>query len=1256
LKRRTSRRISQRILLESLESRLLLSSTLLSIPDRQGVVEDPTRNLLYVLTPTQIDRVDLATAQLLSPIPVAHTLNADITPDGHYLYATDSTATIIHKIDLGTFVDTPLAYSTGSRLPESSYDIAITNQGFAVFDNRLLTASGFDPLQKLDLATGAVSTIDYIGSGTKLFSTPDRSTIFISDADTFPNPFRIYQAESNSFSISTSAGSYGGNGSASISADGALVAQSLASITIRDASFQLVKTLPFTGAVAFSPSTSTLFVAADDSSRIIAYDTASWQPLYTLAIGETFDSRFLTSPRPLDPFMGAMNFSADGSRIFFDTAGGVRIITTSQRSFYPNVDLTVSPGTLYSNTPIVLSAAVTSTESSAIPTGTVTFFDGNQSLGTANLVNGMAQFTIHASAPIAHSVTAVYNGDSAFNSVVSNPLTYSVAPVPMNVALTANRLAPTPGQTITLTATVTTASGPLPAGNVYFTRGNADHPDETVIGQVNIVGSRATLTITAPAGDFVYTAHFHGALDSASTPLAIRGTHATVIDLLALYTPHAETVAGGTDAMLQHIADAVFSANTAFANSNIPVMVRLVDASPTSYNDSGNLGTDLSRLDSPADGFLDNVGAMRSWFGADLTVLFVGAGTSQTDGLVEGISTQFFRGTANPGQHGFAVVDDAAPSTDYVFAHELGHLLGATHAMGDPQASGATVYAYGYRFEAGGTEVHDIMAYAPGAAIPYYSNPNVSYLGTPTGTATANAARTITEFAPLVAAYRTAPSVVGSFDSAKPAMLTGWAVDPLDTETPVRIRIDIDGITRATVTADVQRNDLVPYFGSANHGFSYTPAGLTAGHHTVKVYALHAGDNAGTLLGVQTIDTPIGFLDIASATRIAGWAIDRDTPASSTTISVSIDGAAFTTVTADINRQDLVRTYGSANHGFDLALPALTAGIHRIDIYAADTDGGGLTLIGSRTVSTVTAPTGWIDALTPTTLAGWAFSADAAGDPIQVRYTIDHNAPRFADAGIARADLAGPLGSADHGFSIALPALTAGTHSVSVDALNPATGSLTHLGTRTLIIKDTAGTHRPIGALDVASNSIAAGWAYDADSPLAALEVRIDVDSVPGTPFLAPLKRPDLFRVLGSGTHGFYIALPALAPGNHRIDLYAYDTTTHTPTLIASKNTTSAAPVAFVDVLSSDRIAGWAFAAFTPDSPVKIRVDVDDIVGVPSPASLVRLDLTVLPSTDHAFNLSTMNVSRGSHRISLYVIDPVTADARLLTSKLLNFA
>jgi hypothetical protein len=62
--------------------------------------------------------------------------------------------------------------------------------------------------------------------------------------------------------------------------------------------------------------------------------------------------------------------------------------------------------------------AFTATVTPSNVTGTVTFKDGNATLGIGNLNYGLATFSTKLSTGI-HSITAVYGGDTNFNGSTS---------------------------------------------------------------------------------------------------------------------------------------------------------------------------------------------------------------------------------------------------------------------------------------------------------------------------------------------------------------------------------------------------------------------------------------------------------------------------------------------------------------------------------------------------------------------------------------------------------------------------------------------------------------------------------------------------------------------------------------------------------------------------------------------------------------------------------------------------------------------
>jgi hypothetical protein len=111
----------------------------------------------------------------------------------------------------------------------------------------------------------------------------------------------------------------------------------------------------------------------------------------------------------------------------------------------------------------------TATVSGASPTGTVQFRDGSANLGDPRELNaGAASYSTNALTVGSHSITAVYSGDANNAGSTSGALTQTAAQVASSTTLNASAASLTPGQTLTLTASV---SGYAPTGSVQFRDG-----------------------------------------------------------------------------------------------------------------------------------------------------------------------------------------------------------------------------------------------------------------------------------------------------------------------------------------------------------------------------------------------------------------------------------------------------------------------------------------------------------------------------------------------------------------------------------------------------------------------------------------------------------------------------------------------------------------------------------------------------------------------------------------------------------------
>jgi len=241
-----------------------------------------------------------------------------------------------------------------------------------------------------------------------------------------------------------------------------------------------------------------------------------------------------------------------------------------------------------------------------------------------------------------------------------------------------------------------------------------------------------------------------------------------VIDLLVVYTEAAETAAGGQAAIEMRIASAATDTNAAFDNSLIDCSVNVVHTEEVAYTETGDSLIDGPRLLDPDDGFLDNVHTLRDQHSADVAILWVAS--LEVGGRV-------FAPMEPSGASGFHEMRQDNWS-GLTMAHELGHNLGCAHDRPNAFADAYFTYSYGFHQPAG--PWHDIMAVIPPntPVIPFFSNPDVSFMGLPTGVAIgqpdeSHCAATIEQTKLIVANYRLAeepglPSVLFVDGSATP--------------------------------------------------------------------------------------------------------------------------------------------------------------------------------------------------------------------------------------------------------------------------------------------------------------------------------------------------------------------------------------------------------------------------------------------------------------------------------------------------------
>jgi len=327
-------------------------------------------------------------------------------------------------------------------------------------------------------------------------------------------------------------------------------------------------------------------------------------------------------------------------------------------------------------------------------------------------------------------------------------------------------------------------------------------------------------------------------------------------------------------------------------------------------------------------------------------------------------------------------------------------------------------------------------------------------------------------------------------------------------------------------------------------------------------------------------------------------------------------------------------------------------------------------------------PLGSLDVITPGGMAGWIFDQNLGAaqqadittslqkgaivvDGQQVFVTDESNGITDSTFNVNndRPDLFNAVGSTQHGFKIDFNQfLSPGLHTIQVYALDatidPATGKLATNPDGSLkytpvlmFTKKLNGNLPPTGKVEVHTANQISGYATDPNQLGTGeyIQVQINVDGQQAAIVDANLNRTDAV-----GNHGFSYD-PALAPGAHKVDVYALDNFDQTPVLLGSFTVfgfgNPPEGVATFDKVNHT-VNGYVIDPDSGFDPLSIQMVVDGINGSrlhfdaianqPDANGDQKVAVSQPHNLNHGFSITIPNLTPGNHQIKFYAYDKET--------------
>jgi Bacterial Ig-like domain (group 3)/FG-GAP-like repeat len=275
-------------------------------------------------------------------------------------------------------------------------------------------------------------------------------------------------------------------------------------------------------------------------------------------------------------------FSGNASYSTSTSAAIIETITAATTSI-----LTVAPNPVVAGQSAIFTLTISPAPTGS-PLGTVSFYNGSTLLwtGTVNS-SGVAIFSTTTLPLGADSITAAYSGNAGFAGSTSTAISVQVNSANATAtvtAITSSNLAPTYGQSVTLTATVTPAPSGTPPGTLSFYAGT------TLLGTeaLNAHGV-GIVSLSLPLGPNAITAVYSGSAGfaaSRSSALSISNRALSAIMLSASPTTQLATMPVVFTGLVNSATPGVQTGTVSFLNgSMVLATVTIVAGQPAVYSD-----------------------------------------------------------------------------------------------------------------------------------------------------------------------------------------------------------------------------------------------------------------------------------------------------------------------------------------------------------------------------------------------------------------------------------------------------------------------------------------------------------------------------------------------------------------------------------------------------------------------------------------------------------------------------------------------